>query len=115
MLKFLLADKRNIVVVHCLAGKGRTGTLISCLMLYARRFRDPDNSMLYYRVKRFKTGGGVTHPSQRRYVHYFMTVLHDNIKAPIPVCLEKLFFNTAPHIKKNGCSPTFEIINVSTG
>ena len=71
--------------------------------------------MLYYRVKRFRTGGGVTHPSQRRYVHYFMQALHHPIHAPVPICLEKIVFNTAPHIKKNGCSPWFEIYNVNSG
>jgi phosphatidylinositol-3,4,5-trisphosphate 3-phosphatase/dual-specificity protein phosphatase PTEN len=53
MLRFLLADPENVVAVHCLAGKGRTGTLIACFLLFTRRFRDPEEALTYYRLKRF--------------------------------------------------------------
>ena len=32
--KFLDADDKNVVSIHCKAGKGRTGLMISCLLVY---------------------------------------------------------------------------------
>jgi len=34
MKDFLDKDEENVAVIHCNAGKGRTGTLIACYMLY---------------------------------------------------------------------------------
>ena len=63
MLRWMLLDTAHIGVVNCDAGKGRTGTFISCFLLYARRFTEPTEALNYYKCKRFLTGGGVTHPS----------------------------------------------------
>ena len=32
--KYLKEKKDNVAVIHCLAGKGRTGTIICCFLLY---------------------------------------------------------------------------------
>lgn len=32
--KFMLKDPRNVIAVHCKGGKGRTGVLIACLLLW---------------------------------------------------------------------------------
>ena len=34
--KFLGEDKDNVICIHCLAGKGRTGTICCALLLYGR-------------------------------------------------------------------------------
>jgi len=49
-----------VVIIHCLAGKGRTGTVICCYLLYCGRFKRPDQALDFYMKKRFRKGGGVT-------------------------------------------------------
>ncbi len=34
--QYLHLDPRNVVAVHCKAGKGRTGMLIACYLMYVR-------------------------------------------------------------------------------
>ena len=45
-------NKENIVVVHCMAGKGRTGSLISSYMIYVGAFLDRFPAIAYYKEKR---------------------------------------------------------------
>ena len=71
LFKFLRANRKNVVVINCNAGKGRTGTCISCLLIYSGLAENYIDSMIYYGWKRFTTGRGVTQPSQQRYVQYF--------------------------------------------
>ena len=40
MHKHLKNDARNVVVVHCLAGKGRTGTAICSYLIYSGKFKN---------------------------------------------------------------------------
>ena len=84
MHDFLMSDVSNIIVVNCRAGKGRTGTVICCYLLYSGRFTNVEDAFYYYSKKRFIKGEGVTQPSQRRYVNYFYKILTD--KKYFPYC-----------------------------
>lgn len=52
-----LANVENVVVIHCLAGKGRTGTVICCYLLYSGRFNNVNDALNYYGKKRFHGEG----------------------------------------------------------
>ena len=72
--RFLTKDenRKNVICIHCLAGKGRTGTICCALLLYAKLFSNSDDVNKYFSLKRFKQlDKGVQEPSQLRYLRYF--------------------------------------------
>lgn len=60
MHKFLKKDVKNIVIVNCNAGKGRTGTSIACYLMFSGLAENAVDAITYYGWKRFKHGRGVT-------------------------------------------------------
>lgn len=63
-------NQKNVLVVHCLAGHGRTGTAICAFLLFEGMYATPDEALDEFAVKRSKTKRGVGHPSQCRAVNY---------------------------------------------
>ena len=78
-------------------------------MIYCGKFEDADSALLYYKAKRFKEGGGVTQPSQVRYVRYFAEILQGRVRSPLVVRPASVQIRTSPHFKNNSCKPIFEI------
>ena len=81
---YLLEDINHVIVINCNAGKGRTGTLICCYLLFSGRFNKISDVFAYYSLKRFNKGLGVTNPSQKRYVEYFYHIINKDIQISFP-------------------------------
>ncbi|EPS66726.1 hypothetical protein M569_08048, partial [Genlisea aurea] len=73
---WLKEDIINVVVVHCKAGKARTGLMICSLLLFLKFFPSAEECIDYYNQKRCVDGKGLILPSQIRYVKYFELILN---------------------------------------
>jgi len=95
----------NVAVVHCKAGKGRTGVMICCYMLHSEVCSTWEESLEQYARIRTNDGKGVTIPSQRRYVQYFDKYLQrGRVYDPKPVEIKKVT------IKGLKCDKTFTLM-----
>jgi protein tyrosine phosphatase len=60
MKKWLVADPENVVVVHCMSGKGRAGTAICCLLLYLGFYEDIYKCAQHFSLCRFSDNKGLS-------------------------------------------------------
>jgi len=69
--EYLAAHPDNVVAIHCKAGKGRTGVMISAYLMWCGDWADPTEAMQFYGFARTANQKGVTIPSQRLFVELF--------------------------------------------
>jgi len=90
-----------------MAGKGRTGTIICCYLLFSGKFQKAEDTFNYYSSKRFSSGEGVTQPSQRRYVFYFEKLLREKIYFPLVRTLTSISITQFQSYKMTDISDLF--------
>uniref|UniRef100_A0A0D6R3D3 Phosphatidylinositol-3,4,5-trisphosphate 3-phosphatase n=2 Tax=Araucaria cunninghamii TaxID=56994 RepID=A0A0D6R3D3_ARACU len=70
---WLSSDTENVAVVHCMAGKGRTGLMVCAYLVYMGM--QAEEALQLYADRRSYVNEGVTIASQRRYVGYWSKTL----------------------------------------
>uniref|UniRef100_A0AAV1TCC0 Phosphatidylinositol-3,4,5-trisphosphate 3-phosphatase n=1 Tax=Peronospora matthiolae TaxID=2874970 RepID=A0AAV1TCC0_9STRA len=93
---WLEADAKNVAVVHCLTGKGRTGTVIACYLAWVGLFSNALESLEYVAKQRQTSVEKLTIPSQRRYIQYFNNVMDGVKPRSSPSLLRRVIINTIP-------------------
>ncbi|KAG7399215.1 hypothetical protein PHYBOEH_009381 [Phytophthora boehmeriae] len=93
---WLQADEKNLAAIHCLTGKGRTGTVIACYLAWVGEFPNAMESLEYVAEKRGTSVEKLTIPSQRRYIQYFNNVLDGVKPRSSPLLLKRVIINTIP-------------------
>ena len=81
--------KEPVVAIHCKAGKGRTGLVICCYMLFTELFDDVEDAIKHYDKTRTSNEKALTIESQKRQVYHFKHFLErvcvDRNKDPFAV------------------------------
>ncbi|CAH0483103.1 unnamed protein product [Peronospora belbahrii] len=93
---WLQADEKNLAAIHCLTGKGRTGTVIACYLVWVGQFSNAMESLEYIAEKRKTSVEKLTIPSQRRYIQYFNNVMGGVKPRSSPLLLRRVIINTIP-------------------
>ncbi|PIM99957.1 Clathrin coat dissociation kinase GAK/PTEN/Auxilin [Handroanthus impetiginosus] len=96
---WLSSDPKNIAVVHCMAGKGRTGLMVSCYLVYTGM--SAEKALQVYAERRTTNNEGVSIASQRRYVGYWekLRSFHEGVNLTPLVKLPKPIRRELQHIR----------------
>uniref|UniRef100_K3WKU6 Phosphatidylinositol-3,4,5-trisphosphate 3-phosphatase n=1 Tax=Globisporangium ultimum (strain ATCC 200006 / CBS 805.95 / DAOM BR144) TaxID=431595 RepID=K3WKU6_GLOUD len=73
---WLQADEKNLAAIHCLTGKGRTGTVIACYLAWIGQFPNAMESL--------------------EYIQYFTNVMDGVKPRSSPLLLRRVIINTIP-------------------
>ena len=87
---YLTINPKGVAAIHCKAGKGRTGVMIVCYLIFSGLCQTSDEALVHYAAQRTLNGKGVTIPSQIRYIKYFETYLSANYERPFIKCIPKI-------------------------
>eukprot|EP01028_Stygiella_incarcerata_P001825 TRINITY_DN1339_c0_g1_i1.p1 TRINITY_DN1339_c0_g1~~TRINITY_DN1339_c0_g1_i1.p1 ORF type:complete len:366 (-),score=56.10 TRINITY_DN1339_c0_g1_i1:699-1796(-) len=116
MHDFLKESPSNVVLVHCLAGRGRTGTVIASYLTFSGAFDNGSEALELFAQRRSHVGKGVRQPSQRRYVQYYSELLAGREPDPSRLRLDVIRLYSIPRFDSStsGCTPQIEVLTAPT-
>lgn len=106
---YLAEHPSNVVGIHCKAGKGRTGLMVSCYLLHSGLCMSAEAALAKFSRERTWDNKGVTIPSQIRYTYYYEALLRRPQVTSYSYKLTRVRFNSVPNfdasISGGGCDP----------
>ena len=87
---YLSSNPKGVAAIHCKAGKGRTGVMIVCYLVFTGLCQTVDDALVHYAKQRTLNNRGVTIASQIRYIKYFESFLCANFEKPYLKCIPKI-------------------------
>eukprot|EP01114_Cavostelium_apophysatum_P012428 TRINITY_DN2776_c0_g1_i1.p1 TRINITY_DN2776_c0_g1~~TRINITY_DN2776_c0_g1_i1.p1 ORF type:complete len:738 (+),score=207.67 TRINITY_DN2776_c0_g1_i1:213-2216(+) len=114
MHSYLSSNPENVAVVHCMGGKGRTGTVIAGYMLYNSTFSQTVESLSHFARKRSAISKGVIQASQIRYTKYFGEIIARRIRPDFKntILLKRIEMNKPPTWSKKSKKPIRPIVEI---
>ena len=99
---WLKADDRNVAVMHCLTGRGRTSTVMAAFLCWVGEagFSTPTKALNYISQCKKIDVETLTIPSQVRYVNYFANMLDGIRPSQPPILLKRIIMSEAPKFEK---------------
>ncbi|GMI58624.1 hypothetical protein ScalyP_jg7314 [Parmales sp. scaly parma] len=94
--QWLDADPKNVVSLHCKAGKGRAGIMTCCLLVRTGFRQSALEAMEYYDRTRVTNGKGLTVTSQRKFVLLYERLWRDVWELPKAMDIGKSPTEDAP-------------------
>mmetsp|Transcript_17548 Transcript_17548/g.34517 ORF Transcript_17548/g.34517 Transcript_17548/m.34517 type:complete len:355 (+) Transcript_17548:268-1332(+) len=111
--EYLNEDPKHFAAIHCKAGKGRTGVMVSAFLVHSGRCGSAEEALLEFSRERTKNRKGVTIPSQQRFVHYYEQLLRRGSVTAYTYCISHVRMVGVPNhdtsILGGGCQPFFEV------
>lgn len=100
MESWLKADERNVAVVHCLTGKGRTSTVLAAFLCWIGEagFNNVQEALEYIAKCKKLSPSELTIPSQRRYAKYFANMLDGVRPSQPPLLLKRVIMSESPKV-----------------
>jgi len=103
----MIKDPNNVLVIHCKAGKGRSGLATCAYLLFVGGVKTREEALVFYGTRRTKNAKGLTIASQIRYLGYFESILKSNFDSNYPqIALEYIekpeetLYKYVPRVKK---------------
>lgn len=108
--QYLTEDDRNVAVIHCKAGKGRTGVMICAYLLHCGMWPETQEALDFYGHARTKNGKGVTIPSQIRFVDYYGRCIREKREyQPTTLIFKSIHLHGIPNFQHGTSAPFFTI------